>query len=144
MSGALRGERNHQWKGGRSVASTGYVLVRVGIEHHLADVRGYAYEHRLVAEGKIGRRLKRGEVVHHIDGVKTNNAPSNIEILTAAEHRRAHRKLEKNLRIPGEPNPSIACACNCGGTFLKFDKNNRPRRFITGHNTHVRPTKRGA
>lgn len=43
------------WKGGRSIASNGYVLVRVGKKHHLADVRGYAYEHRIVAEQKLGR-----------------------------------------------------------------------------------------
>ena len=64
------GDKNGMWRGGRTVASNGYVLVRVGIGHHLADVRGYAYEHRLVAEAKFGRRLLRGEVVHHADGDK--------------------------------------------------------------------------
>lgn len=64
------GAKNGIWKGGRSVASNGYVLVRVGVEHHLADVRGYAYEHRLVAEEKIGRRLRDDEHVHHVDGDK--------------------------------------------------------------------------
>lgn len=34
------GSRNPFWKGGRSVASNGYVLIRVGVEHHLADVKG--------------------------------------------------------------------------------------------------------
>lgn len=53
------GTDNPMWKGGRSVASNGYVLIRVGVEHHLADVRGYAYEHRVVAEQKIKRALKK-------------------------------------------------------------------------------------
>ena len=53
------GKKNGMWKGGRSVASNGYVLIRVGMDHHLADVRGYAYEHRLVAEKKIRRTRKR-------------------------------------------------------------------------------------
>jgi hypothetical protein len=35
-------ENNSNWKGGRLIASNGYVLVRVGIGHHLADVRGAA------------------------------------------------------------------------------------------------------
>lgn len=48
------GEKNGLWKGGRSVASNGYVLIRVGVDHPLADVRGYAYEHRVVAEQKKG------------------------------------------------------------------------------------------
>lgn len=40
---------------GRSIASNGYVLIWVGRDHPLADVRGYAYEHRLVASQTIGR-----------------------------------------------------------------------------------------
>ena len=64
------GPAHNRWKGGRSIASNGYVLVRVGKRHHLADVRGYAYEHRLVAEEKLGRRLTPGEIPHHINGIK--------------------------------------------------------------------------
>lgn len=52
-----RGSLNANWRGGRSIASNGYVLIRVGTGHHLADVRGYAYEHRVVAENSLGRRL---------------------------------------------------------------------------------------
>jgi hypothetical protein len=47
------GPKNGFWKGGKSIASNGYMLIRVGVNHHLSDVRGYAYEHRLVAEQKI-------------------------------------------------------------------------------------------
>lgn len=84
------GPKNGQWKGGRIVASNGYVLVRVGVDHHLADVRGYAYEHRLVAEQVIGRRLARGEVVHHRDHDTTNNAPDNLQVLTRRQHHAEH------------------------------------------------------
>lgn len=130
-------ERNPNWKGGRAVASNGYVLIKVGVGHHLADVRGYAYEHRLVAElVVIGRRLRPGEIVHHIDGNKANNAPENLEVvLGVAEHRLHHRTKESGLRMPGEANQTIACACGCGSTFAKFDTSGRPRRFVTGHNT---------
>lgn len=55
----LSGPDNPNWKGGRSIASNGYVLLRMP-GHHLADVRGYVYEHRLVAEQKLGRRLVKG------------------------------------------------------------------------------------
>lgn len=54
------GSANPNWRGGRSVTEHGYVIIHVGIKHHLADVRGYAYEHRLVAEKKVGRRLRKG------------------------------------------------------------------------------------
>ncbi len=128
------GERNPNWRGGRSITGHGYVLIRVGKDHHLADVRGYAYEHRLVAEQKLGRRLLPGEEPHHVDENKQNNHPDNLEILTEAEHRARHRKGDKGLRNPGEPNPEVACECGCGSNFLRFDKSGRPRRFLPSHN----------
>lgn len=128
------GARNPNWRGGRSIASSGYVLVRVGVGHPLADVRGYAYEHRLVAEKKIGRPLRDDEHVHHVDHDKTNNDPSNLDVVTIAEHRARHRRSGKRLRDPGEANERVRCECGCGATFLKFDGSGRPRRFVSGHN----------
>lgn len=139
---ALMRERNPNWRGGKSVASNGYILIRVGTGHHLADVRGYAYEHRLVAEQVVGRRLRSGEQVHHVNGEKTDNRPENLEVVASmAHHRLKHRRSGKALRLPGEPNESVSCACGCGQSFKKYDKQNRPRMFISGHNTggrHVR------
>lgn len=133
------GPENNNWRGGRLIASNGYVLIRVGVGHHLADVRGYAYEHRIVAEAVVGRRLKRGEQVHHKNGIKTDNRPANIEVLPSlAHHLNLHRKNPSGRRLAGESNPILACACGCGGLFPKFDTSGRPRRFITGHNTVVR------
>lgn len=135
-----RGQRqarsgNPNWRGGRSIASNGYVLIRVGVGHHLADVRGYAYEHRLVAEEKIGRRLVPGEIAHHKDENKQNNAPENIEVVMGnAEHFKMHRKRAAGLRDPGEANPLLKCECGCGGKLLRFDSSGRPRKFISGHN----------
>jgi hypothetical protein len=34
----------------------------------------------------------------------------------------------------------VACACGCGARFRRFDADNRPRRFLPGHNPHARPT----
>ena len=122
-------------KRGRTIASNGYVLVRVGRQHHLADVRGYAYEHRLVAEQAIGRRLRPGEIVHHLDGVKTNNAAANLKVEpSAAHHHREHRRRAIGLREPGQENEIVSCACGCGRTLLRFDSAGRPRRFVSGHN----------
>lgn len=123
------------WKGGRSIASSGYVLIRVGKEHHLADVRGYAYEHRLVAEQILGRRLRKGEIPHHINGNKTDNRPENIKVVGSSfEHRVHHRQTTSNRRLPSEPNPLVPCACGCGQRLTTFDDFGRPRRIVTGHN----------
>lgn len=129
------GAKNGAWKGGRSIASNGYVLIRVGQGHHLADVRGYAYEHRIVAERMLGRRLQPGEQVHHRDHDKTNNEPGNLEVLASiAEHRVLHRSEVSHRRMPTEANRAIQCACGCGAAIDEFDRWGRRRRFVSGHN----------
>lgn len=134
------GSKNGLWKGGRVVASNGYVLVRVGKEHHLADVRGYAYEHRVVAEAKLDRRLLPTEQVHHVDKNRQNNDPDNLEVVSDnEEHGVEHRGPEsKYARLPGEANVEIACACGCGTFLPKYDRMRRVRRFVSGHNLHPR------
>lgn len=133
-------EKNPNWRGGRVVDPRGYVLIRVGKEHPLADVRGYAYEHRLNAEKAMDRPLGSGEDVHHRDEVKSNNDPENLKVCTIQEHHVEHRRVvrEHPLRMPGEENPQIACACGCEGMLLKFDKSGRPRRFLPAHNNRLR------
>jgi len=139
------GPKNGMWKNGRSVASNGYVLIRVGTGHHLSDCRGYAYEHRLVAEKKIGRRLKKTDVVHHKNGIKTDNRTDNLEVHSStAHHAKEHRRSGKRLRNPEETNPIIFCACGCRGRFHRFDSSGRERKFISGHNqSRPAPTRDG-
>ena len=128
-------EKNGFWKGGRSIASNGYVLIRVGKSHHLSDVRGYAYEHRIVAEQKLGRKLRDGEQVHHRNGNKQDNQPENIEVMqNAAYHHVKHRSKDAGRKMPGEENQIIPCACGCGTVFTKYDPSGRPRAYISGHN----------
>lgn len=49
------------------------------------------HTHRRVAELMLGRELKHGEVVHHIDGNKRNNSPGNLMVFSSqAEHAAWH------------------------------------------------------
>lgn len=52
--------------------------------------RGFVREHVYVMEMHLGRRLLRGEVVHHKDENKSNNALSNLEVMTHGDHTREH------------------------------------------------------
>lgn len=47
--------------------------------------------HRRVAEKLVGGQIYAGREVHHIDGDKTNNRPSNLRIVSKEEHRDIHR-----------------------------------------------------
>jgi len=73
--------------GGVTVDKNGYVL-RKANGHPFANSGGYVREHRLVMEQKLGRYLRPEEVVHHINGVKADNAPENLKLYASnAEHK---------------------------------------------------------
>jgi len=85
------GADHPNWKGGTSFDRYGYKLVYTpGRKAH-----PYSYEHVLVAEQKIGRRMRKGEHVHHINGNKTDNHPDNLLVMTDTDHRKLHRQLER-------------------------------------------------
>lgn len=59
-------------------------------DHPRADSKGYVAEHVLVMEEHIGRLLAPGEVVHHVNGDKGDNALGNLQLMTDREHRALH------------------------------------------------------
>lgn len=73
---------------------------------HLGTGEGKTYEktysrhtHRVVAEQMLGRKLKPGETVHHIDGNKRNNDPENLIVFNSrAEHTWFHACIVEDFR----------------------------------------------
>lgn len=64
----------------------GYVLAKAPY-HPYANKRGYVPLHRLVMENHLGRYLTpRKELVHHIDGNRSNNNIQNLKLTTPSEH----------------------------------------------------------
>lgn len=85
--GFQKGEKHPGWIGGRHTKSDGYVYVLVRKDDPLfgmAQVKTktvkYALEHRIVMARHLGRPLKRGETVHHIDSNRVNNALENLQL----------------------------------------------------------------
>ena len=50
--------------------------------------------HRVVAENKIGRKLREYEVVHHRDGDKTNFRKENLRVTSRSHHSKMHSKYD--------------------------------------------------
>lgn len=93
-SEARRGEAVHNFKGYRRLSSKGYIL-RYAPWHPNASPSGLVMEHRLVMEGLIGRLISSDEVVHHINGNKSDNSPSNLELMKFGEHSAFHNSSRK-------------------------------------------------
>lgn len=82
----------------------GYVFVYAP-EHPAAQKDGYIREHHLVWTRKHGP-LKRGELVHHKNDIKTDNRLSNLQAMTFAAHRAHHASKQplsrEHLRAVGK------------------------------------------
>ncbi len=94
-------------------------------------------EHRLVVEANIGRRLKRNEVVHHINGDRLDNRLENLGVLLLSDHSSMHMKKlmgtkEAVKKVRGENNgnsrlkesqiPVIRKMHRSGMSFLEVSK----------------------
>ena len=90
----------------------GYISIYMP-EHERAFDNGCVYEHVLVAEEMLGRKLKPKEVVHHKDKDRTNNSPENLMVFqTDEDHIAFHGGAECIKDVDG--------TYYCIKKFLKF------------------------
>jgi hypothetical protein len=84
---------HHNWKGGLCMTDKGYVIEYAPDHPDAASRKGYVLQHRLVMERVLGRRLLPSEVVHHINGNKTDNRPDNLELMKRGRHISMHKRV---------------------------------------------------
>ena len=91
------GPGHSNWRGGVKYMM-GYRYLWLKPEErkrHICSLQGgrYIREHTLVAEKALGRCLRKGEVVHHINCDRSDNRNSNLLICTASYHALIHQRM---------------------------------------------------
>ena len=76
-SQSQKGPANHNWKRGYSIDKKGYIQVIIN--------RKSVPQHRLVWEQHYGA-IPKGHVIHHLNGIKTDNRIENLACLSRRFH----------------------------------------------------------
>ena len=70
--------------------TSGYIFEKVD-GHPLFPNRKWVPQHRRKMAEKLGRTLKSTELVHHINGIKTDNRLRNLRLISRKEHPTTHK-----------------------------------------------------
>jgi uncharacterized protein (DUF1330 family) len=73
------------------IKHVGY-FIRKKLDYKNPTISGYIREHRLIMERHLGRLLTKNEVVHHINGNRSDNRLENLQVMTRSEHNIIHNK----------------------------------------------------
>ena len=98
ISQANSGPRSSQWNGGRKVVPSGHILIK-DRNHPNANSSGYVSEHVKVATKAMGRPMKKGEVVHHINCNPQDNRNRNLLVCDRSYHSSLHHKMSRLYAI---------------------------------------------
>jgi hypothetical protein len=108
--------------GATIIDKEGYPQIYIGKNYPFRK-GGYTHirEHQYVMELYLNRRLEKGEVVHHIDGNKTNNKLENLYLTSVQEHNKLHAESE-NIIFKLVKKGIVSFNCNTGRYELNENK----------------------
>ena len=95
------GNNNPNWKGGVMISSGRKLIYQKNHPRCQGQKRSHVFEYVLNAEKKIGRYLKKSEIVHHINENINDNSPENLEVMTQSQHAYIHSLIRKRNGVTG-------------------------------------------
>ena len=93
------GATHATWKHGRKRLPSGYIQITVA-----PNTR--RYEHHVVMERMLGRHLAPNECVDHLNGIRDDNRPENLRVMTKSDHAKMHMAQFKKPPKPQQPRKS--------------------------------------
>ena len=102
-------ERNSHWREGKTIDPKGYTYLRIysdspyfSMAHNIyKDISGRVLEHRLVMATHLHRTLEEWEIVHHINGKRSDNRIDNLELLPGNPDHAPFIQLERRIKWDG-------------------------------------------
>jgi hypothetical protein len=102
------GSAHHNWNGGRRLTKRGYVLIYK--PDHPRARGNCVFEHILIWEENHQHPLPEGWLIHHLNGVKSDNRPENLVATPSRNHADFIAALQNRIRkLEGdnEKNPKM-------------------------------------
>jgi len=102
MIGKYHGDKNPNWRRGRT-ESHGYILIHLEPSdpfYPMTNKQHYIPAHRLVMARHLNHCLDKHEIVHHLNGITTDNHIRNLALVNKNNHERRTivRLLQKRIR----------------------------------------------
>ena len=96
--GRVKGKDHPCWSGGKHMTNQGYPVVYIPRNHKFASMvsfgnnkqGAYMFEHRYVMAMHLNRILYPREVIHHINGDKTDNRVENLILVDTNNHPKSY------------------------------------------------------